>query len=123
MTRGVMIFYVMLALILAISIAAGLGVPDTLGVGHDVTYDEDVQAVVDAMTEQEQPNTGTSTFADFTIGGGRALQSGWQVITNTDAVLRLLTGMPQEAAGPIQTFFRIVFGVSFAQFIRGVVIE
>lgn len=123
MTRGVMIFYSMLALILAISMASGLGVPDQLGVGVSADYDEDVQDVVDAMTDQSQPNTGTSTFADFTIGGGKALQTGWQVISNTDAVLRLLTGMPESMAGGIQTLFRIVFGLTFAQFIRGVVIE
>lgn len=123
MARGVMIFYAMLGLILSLSIASGLGVADELGVGYDADYSADVQDVVDAVTSQEQPNTGTSTFADFTIGGGRALETGWQVVSNTDAVLILLTGMPAEMATPIQDFFRILFGVTFAQFIRGVVIE
>lgn len=124
MTRGVMIFYGLLSITLAISVASGLGVADQLGLQYsDQYYDEDVDAVIDAMTSQEQPNTGTSTFADFTIGGGRALQTAWHVITNTDAVLILLTDMPRPAATAIQAFTTILWGFSFAQFIRGAVIE
>lgn len=122
MSVGTNVFYSMLALTLALSMAAGIGLPGAMGLQYEDGYNEDVQSVVDAMTDQEQPNTGTSTFADFTIGGGRALQTGWQVIGNTKGVLMLLTGMPAAAAGPIETFFQITFGVSFAMFIRGVVL-
>jgi hypothetical protein len=123
MSVGIKAFYVMLSFILALSIVAGLGIPDLLNMSHSATYDEDVNAVIDAMTSQEQPNTGTSTFADFTIGGGRALHTGWQVIGNTKGVVMLITGVPESVAAPVQSFFRIAFGLSFAQFIRGVVIN
>lgn len=123
MAVGIKLAYGMLGLMLALSMAAGAGVPDALGMSVSDHYADDVNDVVDAMTDQKQPNTGESTFADFTIGGGRALQTLWQVVTNTDAVLILLTGMPRSLATGIQTFVVIVFGVTFAQFIRGVLIE
>jgi len=123
MSVGIKAFYVMLSFMLALSMVSGLGVPDAIGMASSTTYDEDVQEVVNAMTDQNQPSTGTSAFADFTIGGGRALETAWQVINNTPAVIKLLTGAPDAVASPIGNFFRIAFGVSFAMFIRGVVLN
>lgn len=124
MTRGMGAFIFMTSVIVAFSVLTGLGVPQALGLHYGASYDDDVQAVVDDIGgDQQASNTGSSAFTDFTVGAGRTLSAGWHIITNTDAVVILLTGAPREIADALEWMFRIFYGAMFAQFVRGVVIE
>lgn len=124
MTRGAGVFVMLLALTFAFTIAVGLGIPQGLNLHYGAEYGEDVQAVADAIgAGQAASNTGSSVFTDFTVGAGRSLQAAWHIITNTDAVLILLFGLPRVVANQIELFARILFGLTFLQFTRGVVFE
>lgn len=124
MAKGTMAFVGMLAVIASISILGGLGFYTDMGVDYnDSSYDADVQAAADALVGQEASNTGSSVFTDFTVGAANALSIAWQVIANTSGVLKLLFSLPDILADTIQVFFQIMFGITFAGFVRGAVID
>lgn len=121
MSKGIASFVVILAVIMSISVLAGIGFYDSLQVNYTGDqHNEDVQAAADAMTNQESTTTGTNPIEDFTVGAGTTLSAAWQVISNTSGVLQLLFGLPQGVAEAMQTFIRIIYGITFAGFIRGV---
>lgn len=121
MAKGIAAFVVVLAVTMSISILAGIGFYDQLGIDYsDPGYDDDVQAAAQAMTSQEASNTGSSAFTDFTVGAGNSIQTFWQVLSNTSGILKLLFALPDPLAKSLQTVFQITFGVTFAGFIRGV---
>ncbi|TQQ78604.1 hypothetical protein EGH24_13865 [Halonotius terrestris] len=124
MAKGIVAFFSVVALILAISMLSGIGFYQTLQVEYDSGADADVQAAADAMVGQEATDQSSdSVLQDFTTSAGRTLATGWQVIANLGGILKLLFGVPDVLATTIQTFFQMVFGVSFAAFIRGVVLQ
>lgn len=124
MAKGTLAFVSALALIMSLSILGGLGFYATLGIDYDdQNADADVQAAADALVGQEASNTGSSVFTDFTVGAANALSVGWQVISNLSGILKLLFGAPDILANTLQYFFQLMFGVTFAGFVRGVVIE
>lgn len=124
MAKGTMAFVFMLALISSISILGGLGFYADLGVDYsDSGYDKDTQAAADALVGQEASNTGSSVFTDFTVGAANSLSIAWQVLANTSGVIKLLFSAPDVVAQNLQTFFQIMFGLTFAGFVRGAVID
>jgi len=60
---------------------------------------------------------------DFTTSAGRTLGTAWQVLANTSGIIKLLFGLPNVIANQIQLFFQMVFSITFAGFIRGVVLQ
>ena len=124
MAKGIVAFIVCVAFILAISILSGLGYYADMGVQYSESADADVQAAADAMTGQTASDqSGGSVLQDFTTSAGRTLATGWQVIANLSGILKMLYGAPDVVASSMQTMFQIVFGISFAAFIRGVVLQ
>lgn len=122
-SKGITAFVLVLAPILAISMLSGIGYYDELNVDYsNSAADADVQAAADALTSQEATDTGGTALVEFTTGAANTFQSFWQVLSNTSGVLKLLLGLPDSIADPIQTFFQITFGVTFAAFIRGVLL-
>lgn len=123
MAKGIAAFVVVLAPILAISVLSGIGYFDAWHVDYGGTgADADVQAAVDALTNQEATDRGGSAIVEFTTGSANALQTGWQVISNTSGVLKLLFGLPDVLAQTVETLFQIAFGITFLGFIRGVLL-
>ena len=124
MSKGIVAFMVCVAFILAISIVSGLGYYADMNVQYSDSADADVQAAADAMTGQTASDqSGGSVLQDFTTRAGRTLSTGWQVIANLSGILKMLYGAPDVVASSMQTMFQIVFGISFAAFIRGVVLQ
>jgi hypothetical protein len=124
MAKGVVAFIIVVALTLAISIMAGLGFYSSLGVDYTTAADDDVQNAANAMIGQEASDKSSgSVLQDFTTSAGRTLATGWQVIANLSGILQLLFGLPDVLANNIQTFWQITFSITFAAFIRGVVLQ
>ena len=124
MAKGIVAFIICVAFILAISILSGLGYYADMNVQYSDSADADVQAAADAMTGQTASDqSGGSVLQDFTTSAGRTLSTGWQVIANLSGILKMLYGAPDVVASSMQTMFQIVFGISFAAFIRGVVLQ
>lgn len=122
MSKGITAFVVMLSLIMAISILSGIGFYDSLGLDYSSQgMDDDVKSAHDALVSQEATDTGGTAVVEFTTGAANTLQAAWEVLSNTSGVIKLLFGAPDSVADTFQTFFRIVFGVTFLGFIRGVV--
>lgn len=123
MAKGIAAFVVVLAVIMSISILSGIGYYNSLNIDYsDSGYNDDVQAAAEAMTNQEAANTGSSVLTDFTTGAGNTISTAWQVLSNTSGVLQLLFGLPSTLTDMVETFFQIIFGVTFAGFVRGVMI-
>lgn len=123
MAKGIAAFVVVLAPVLAISVLSGVGYFDTWNVDYGGTgADADVQAAVDALTNQQATDRGGSAIVEFTTGSANALQSAWQVISNTSGVLKLLFPVPDVLANTVQIVYQIAFGITFAGFIRGVLL-
>lgn len=123
MAKGVVAFVVMVAVILSISILAGVGFYEAIGVQYDDSANAQVQSAVDTFTGQEATDrAGGSVLQDFTTSAGTTLSAGWEVLRNTSGVLQML-GIPKVIADPLQTMFLMTFGITFAAFIRGVVLQ
>lgn len=121
MSKGIFAFVVMTGLILAISILSGIGFYDNLALDYSSQgMDDDVQSAADALTSQEATDTGGTAVVEFTTGAANVLQVGWEVVSNTSGVLKLLFNLPDAVADPFETFFQIAYGLTFAGFIRGV---
>jgi len=124
MGKGIVAFQVVVALTLAISILAGLGFYSSLNVDYSDSASDDVKSAADAMIGQEASDKSSdSVLQDFTTSGGRTLATGWQVIANIGVILQLLFGAPDTVSENIERFFQIVFSITFAAFIRGVVLQ
>lgn len=124
MAKGTAAFVVMLAVTMTITMLGAIGFYAELGVDYDGSdHNADVENAADALVGQEAQSTGSSLLEEFTASGGNALQVGWQVLSNTSGVLQLLFSVPKTAADLVQTFFQIMFGVTFAGFIRGVIVD
>lgn len=124
MAKGIVAFIIVVALTLSMSVMSGLGVYAALDVQYTTSANDDVASAADAMVGQQATDqSGGSVLQDFTTSAGRTLATGWQVIANLSGILQLLFGLPAALTDPIQTFFQIVYGISFAAFIRGVVVQ
>lgn len=122
--KGVVAFFIVVIFSLSISTLAGLGFYAEMGVDYSNSSSDDVQAAADAMIGQEASDqSGGSVLQDFTTSAGRTLATGWQVIANLDGILILLTGMPKPLADMLRLFFQLVFSITFAAFIRGIVLQ
>lgn len=123
MAKGVVAFYMVVGLILAISLLAGGGFYEELGLQYDDSANAQVQSAVDTFTGQEATDrSGGSVLQDFTTSAGTTLAAGWEVIKNLSGVLQML-GVPKIVADPLQTVFLLTFSITFAAFIRGVVLQ
>lgn len=123
MSKGIAAFVIVMAVIMSISVLSGIGYYNSLNIDYsNQGYNEDVQAAADAMTSQSASNTGASVYTDFTVGAGNTLATAWQVLSNTSGVIQLLFNAPKILADTLQTLFQITFGISFAGFVRGVMI-
>lgn len=124
MAKGIVAFVVVLAMILSISMLSGIGFYDTMNVDYSTSAEQDVQNAADAMIGQEAADKSSgSVLQDFTTSAGRTLATAWQVIANLDGILEMLFGLPDAIADPIRLFFQMIFSVTFAGFIRGVVLQ
>ncbi len=124
MAKGIVAFMICVFFILSISMLSGLGFYSDMNVDYSDSADDDVQAAADAMTGQEATDkSGGSVLQDFTTSAGRTIATGWQVIANLSGILKMLFGAPDVIADSLQTMFQITFGVSFAAFIRGVILQ
>lgn len=122
MAKGIAAFVIVTALVMSISILAGLGFYEAYGVDYEDSANSDVNAAADALIGQEATDrTGGSVLQDFTTSAGTTLSSAWQVISNLSGILQLLFGLPSILTETIEKFFQLVFGITFAAFIRGVV--
>lgn len=122
--KGIVAFFVVVSIILSMSILSGLGVYASLNVQYSDSADKDVQRAADAMVGQTASDqSGGSVLQDFTTSAGRTLSTGWQVITNLSGILQMLFAVPEAAADAIQTMWVMVYSITFAAFIRGVVIQ
>lgn len=123
MAKGVVAFYAVVGLILSISILAGIGFYDSIGVQYSDSANEQVQSAVETFTGQEATDrAGGSVLQDFTTSAGTTLAAGWEVIKNLSGVLQMLM-VPKVIADAIQTVFILTFGITFAAFIRGVALQ
>jgi len=123
MSKGITAFFIVLSLILSLSMLSGLGYYQSLGVSYEDSARDDVQSAADALVGQEASDkSGGGVLQDFTTSAGRTLATGWQVIANLSGILILLFGIPSVVAGSIQTAWMMIYGISFAAFIRGVVL-
>jgi len=124
MAKGIVALFVCIALTLSISMLAGLGFYADMGVAFSDSADDDVQAAADAMIGQTASDQSSgSVLQDFTTSAGRTLASGWQVLANLSGIIKMLFGAPDVIANTIQLMFQLTFSVSFAAFIRGVVLQ
>lgn len=121
MAKGIAAFFVVLAVILAISVLSGVGYFAEWHVDYgSQNADDDVQSAADALTSPTATDTGGTALVEFTTGPANALQAGWTVIGNTSGLVKLLFGLPDIIANTIELFVRIIFGISFLAFLRGV---
>lgn len=124
MSKGPVAFIVVTALVLSMSMLSGLGFYGSLGVSYEDSARDDVQNAADALVGQEASDkSGGSVLQDFTTSASRTISTGWQVIANLSGILILLFGIPGIVAGTVQTLFQITYGLFFAAFIRGVVVQ
>jgi len=124
MAKGVTAFFVVVAVILSISTLSGLGFYQTVGAEFSNSSSADVRNAADALIGQEASDQSSgSVLEDFTTSAGTTLATAFEVLANTSGILQLLLGLPAALADQIQVFFQLVFGVTFAAFIRGVVLQ
>jgi len=124
MAKGIVAFFMTVFFILSISMLSGVGFYAGMNIDYAETGDEDVQNAADAMIGQTASDQSSgSVLQDFTTSAGRTLSTGWQVIANLDGILEMLFGLPDAIADPIRVAFQMWFSITFAAFIRGVVLQ
>jgi len=124
MAKGITAFIVVLALTMSMSIMSGLGAYEALGVGYGESQNDDVAAAENALVGQQASDQASgSVLEDFTTSAGQTLSTFWQIIANLSGILQLLFGLPAVLTDTLQTFFQMVFGITFAAFIRGVILQ
>lgn len=123
MSKGMTAFYIVLSVIVAMSILGGIGFYQAIALDYSDTANDDVQNAADALVGQEATDrSGGSVLQDFTTAGATSIATGWQVIANLGGILQLLLLIPPELANAIETVWQITFGITFAFFIRGLLI-
>lgn len=122
MAKGIAAFVIVTAIIMSMSILSGLGFYAGMGVDYEASANDDVQSAADVLVGQNATDrAGGSVLQDFTTSGATTLATAWQVISNLSGILQLLFSLPAVLTDKIQTFFQLVYGITFAAFIRGVV--
>lgn len=123
MSKGITAFYIVLSLIVALSVLGGLGFYSSINLDYSDTGNADVEAAADALVGQEATDrSGGSVLQDFTTAGATAIATGWQVIANLSGILQLLVMLPEVLADAIERVWQITFGLTFAFFIRGLLL-
>jgi hypothetical protein len=123
MSKGITAFYIVLALIVSLSVLGGLGFYSSINLDYSDTGNADVEAAADALVGQEATDrSGGSVLQDFTTAGATAIATGWQVIANLSGILQLLVMLPEVLADAIERVWQITFGLTFAFFIRGLLL-
>jgi hypothetical protein len=123
MSKGITAFYIVLSLIVALSVLGGLGFYSSIALDYSDTGNADVEAAADALVGQEATDrSGGSVLQDFTTAGATAIATGWQVIANLSGILQLLVMLPEVLADAIERVWQITFGLTFAFFIRGLLL-
>lgn len=124
MAKGIVAFFITVFFILSISMLSGVGFYASMNIQYTDAGQQDVQNAADAMIGQTASDQSTgSVLQDFTTSAGRTLATGWQVIANLDGILEMLFGLPDAIADPIRVAFQMWFSITFAAFIRGVVLQ
>lgn len=124
MAKGIVAFVVVLGLTMSISVLSGLGFYAAMGVNYSDSASDDVQQAADAMIGQTASDQSSgSVLQDFTTSAGTTLATAWQVIANLSGILQLLTGLPAVLTDQVQLLFQITYGITFAAFIRGVILQ
>jgi len=124
MAKGIVAFFVVVAFTLSMSVLSGMGFYGEIGVSYSDDMDTDTQKAAEALVGQQATDqSGGSVLQDFTTSAGQTLATGWQVIANLSGILKLLFGVHDALASSLQTFFQMVYGLTFAAFIRGVVLQ
>jgi len=122
-SKGVTVFYTMLAVVVLMSMLGGIGFYQSIGMSVPTNANADVQNAGDALIGQEATDrTGGSVLQDFTTAGATSLSTGWQVLSNTSGILQLLLMFPPIVADNIQLVFQLTFGLTFAFYIRGLLL-
>lgn len=123
MSKGVTAFYIVVSIILAMGVLAGVGFFSAIGMQVPTNADDDVQNAADALIGQEATDrSGGSVLQDFTTAGATSISSGWQVIANLGGILKLLLLFPDVLASAIERVFQVTFGLTFAFYIRGLLL-
>jgi len=123
MSKGIFAFVTVVALILAMGMLSGIGYFAGLEMEVPQNADDDVQNAADALVGQEATDrSGGSVLQDFTTAGATSIATGWQVIANLSGILQLLLLLPEVVADTFERMFQITFGLTFAFFIRGLVL-
>jgi hypothetical protein len=123
MSKGITAFYIVLSVIVALSMLGGIGFYSSINLDYSDSADADVQNAADALVGQEATDrSGGSVLQDFTTAGATAISTGWQVIANLSGILQLLFMLPEVVADAIQTAWQVTFGLTFAFFIRGLLL-
>lgn len=119
--RGITIAIFLLSVMLSFSLLAGVGFMDAAGIQVDPgTGDVDqVEGEFGNQSVQDAEETG---FLGFTSSVVDTVSILWVLITNTSEIVLLF--IPSEPiANTVETGFRIVFGLTIAQIIRGLIFE
>lgn len=123
MSKGITVFYIMLSVVVLMAIAGGLGFYQSIGMSVPTNANDDVQDAADALIGQEATDrSGGSVLQDFTTAGATSISSGWQVLSNTSGILQLLLLFPPVVADNVQLVFQLTFGLTFAFYIRGLLL-
>lgn len=123
MSKGVTAFYIVLAVIVSMSILGGIGFYNAINLDYSDTANDDVENAADALVGQEATDrSGGSVLQDFTTAGATSIATGWQVIANLSGILQLLIMLPAALADAIEKVWQITFGLSFAFYIRGLLL-
>ena len=122
-SKGITAFWIILVVVVVMSILSGLGFYDEIGMGVPTNANDDVQNAADALIGQEATDrSGGSVLQDFTTAGATSLSTAWQMIANTSGVLQLLLMLPPVLADQVQLLFQLTFGLTFAFYIRGLML-
>lgn len=122
-SKGMTAFIIVVALISAISILAGVGFFNELGMTVPESANDDVKSAADTLIGQEATDrSGGSVLQDFTTSAATSIATGWQIIANLSGILQLFLMLPEVMAETIQRVFQITFGLTFAFFIRGLLL-
>lgn len=129
MAKGIAAFVIVTALIMSMSILSGVGFYSSLALDYSSSVQDCSEAnneavcnAADALIGQEATDRGSgSALEDFTSSAGTTLATGWEVLANLSGILQLLFPLPAVLTDTFQLFFQVIFGITFAGFIRGVV--
>jgi hypothetical protein len=123
MSKGITAFYIVLAVIVSLSMLGAVGFYSSINLDYSDSANADVENAADALVGQEATDrSGGSVLQDFTTAGATAISTGWQVLSNLSGILQLLLMFPDPIADAIQQVWMITYGLTFAFFIRGLLL-